>query len=102
MAQHNCGYQEPTDNPSAVPTASQASCDHILQPKCAHNPMVTQWNQSQPYLSSLAPPKREMKSSFSWTSLFQSPTSSTLCFGEPTLGKFNQVKLLCTPSSSTL
>ena len=36
-------------------------------------------------LSSLAPPKGEMKSSFSWTSLFKSPTSSTLCFGEPTL-----------------
>ena len=35
-------------------------------------------------LSSLAPPKGEMKSSFSWT-------SSTLCFGEPTLGKLNQV-----------
>ena len=42
-----------------------------------------------------------MKSSFSWTSLFKSPTSSTLCFGEPTLGKFNQVMLLCAPSSST-
>ena len=38
-------------------------------------------------LSSLATPKGEMKSSFSWT-------STTLCFGEPTLGKLNQVKLL--------
>ena len=47
-------------------------------------------------LSSLASPKGEMKSSFSWTSLFKSPTGSTLCFGEPTLGK------LCSPSSSTL
>ena len=53
-------------------------------------------------LSSLAPSKGEMKSSFSWTSLFKSPTSSTLCFGEPTLGKVNQVKLLCSISSSTL
>ena len=53
-------------------------------------------------LSSLASPKGEMKSSFSWTSLFKSPTSSTLCFGEPTLGKLNQVKLLCSPTSSTL
>ena len=53
-------------------------------------------------LSSLAPPKGEMKSSFSWTSLFKKPTSSTLCFGEPTLGKLNQVKLLCSISSSTL
>ena len=36
-----------------------------------------------------------MKSSFSWT-------SSTLCFGEPTLGKLNQVMLLCSISSRTL
>ena len=46
-------------------------------------------------LSSLAPPKVEMKSSFSWT-------SSTLCFGEPMLGKLNHVKLLCSISSRTL
>ena len=52
--------------------------------------------------SSLAPPKQERKSSFSWTCLFKSPTSSTLCFREPTLGKLNQVKLLCSLSSSTL
>ena len=32
--------------------------------------------------SSLAPPKGEMESSFSWTYLFKSPTSSTLCFGD--------------------
>ena len=221
MAQHNCEDQEPTDDPSAVPTASQASCDLALKPKCAHNPMVTQCNQSQyltlmkktgvhspsasqasptnlsnslvsqytpdpgenvlkrsatsigeqdipvqwfkfihpspktrmtktPFqiavhvvyspiasmnykwtinlhdgyplfqvikpegyitpslhilkhdLSSLAPPKGERKSSFSWTSLFKSPASSTSCFGEPTLGKLNQVKLLCSPSPSTL
>ena len=43
-----------------------------------------------------------MKSSFGWTSLFMSPTSSILCFGEPTLGKLNQVKLMCSPTSSTL
>ena len=52
--------------------------------------------------SSLAPPKWEMESSFSWTYLFKSPTSSTLCFGQPTLRKLNQVKLLCNPTSSTL
>ena len=53
-------------------------------------------------LSSLASPKGEMKSSLNWTSPFKSPTSSTLCFGEPTLGKLNQVKLLCSPTSSIL
>ena len=47
MAQHNCEDQDPTEYPSAVPTASQASCDHAFKPKCAHNPMVTQCNQSQ-------------------------------------------------------
>ena len=43
-----------------------------------------------------------MKSSFSWTSPFKSPTSSTICFGKPTLGKLNQVKLLCSISSTPL
>ena len=43
-----------------------------------------------------------MRSFFSWTSLFKSPKPSSLCFGEPTLGKLNQVKFLCCPTSSTL
>ena len=47
MAQHNCEGQEPTDDPSTVPTASQASCDYTLKPKYAHNPIVSQCNQSQ-------------------------------------------------------
>ena len=149
MAQHTCEDQDPTDDPIEVPTASQASCNHTLKPKCAHNPMdfPVQWfkfkhpipkprmtktpfqiavhkvyspiasmnykwtinlddgsplfqvmNQEgyippslhtpKQDLSSVAPPKGEMKSSFSWT-------SSTLCFGEPTLGNLNQAKLLC-------
>ena len=36
-----------------------------------------------------------MTSSFSWIFLFKSPPSSTFCFGDPTLAKLNQVKLLC-------
>ena len=156
MAQHTYEDQEPTVDPIAVPTASQASCDHTIKPKCAHNPMdfLVQWfkfihpspkprmtktpfqiavhkayspiasmnykwtiNLHDGYplflvmkqegyitpslhipkhdLSSLAPPKGEMKSSFSWT-------SSTSCFGEPTLGKLTQIKLLCSISSRTL
>ena len=45
MAQHNCEDQDPTDGPSAVPAASQASCDHTIKPKRAHNPMdfSVQW-----------------------------------------------------------
>ena len=156
MAQHTCEDQEPTDDPIAVPTASQASYDHTLKPKCDNNPIdiPVQWfkfihpihkprmtktpfqiavhkayspiapinykwtiNLHDGYplfqvmkqegyitpslhipkhdLSILAPRKGEMKSSFSWT-------SSTLCFGEPTLGKLTQVKLLCSISSRTL
>ena len=156
LAHHNYEDLDPTDTPSAVPTALQAPSDDTYNPKCAHNPMETQCNQSQsstmmkqncthnpstsqvkksnhtnpmalPYptdpgehvmersatptalverdkldLSSLVPQKGEMESSFSWTYPFKSPTSSTLCFGEPTLRKLNQVKLLCNPTSSTL
>ena len=52
MAQHNCEDQDPTDDPIAVP--SQASCDHTFNPKCAHNPMVSQCNQSQYGVHSLS------------------------------------------------
>ena len=141
---HPCDDLDPTDTPSAVPTALQAPSDDTYNPKCTHSLMETQCNHSQypilmkkicthhlstnqvsksykphpvpfPYppdpgehvletssapttlverdkldLSSLIPPKGEMKSSFSWTCPFKSPTSSTLCFGEPTLGKITQ------------
>ena len=120
---HNCGDLDPTDTPSAVPTALQAPSDDTYNPKCTHSLMETQCNHSQypilmkkncthnlstsqvsnsshpnpvtfPYppdpwenvletssapttlverdkldLSCPIPPKREMGSSFSWTSL---------------------------------
>ena len=53
-------------------------------------------------LSCIASPKWEIKSTFSWTSFYKIHRSSTLCFGEPTLGNLNQVKLLCSSTSSTL
>ena len=141
---HNCDDLDPTDTPSAVPTALQAPIDATYNPKCTHSLVETQCNHSQypilmkkicthnpstsqvsksyhpnpvtfPYppdpgehvletssapttlverdkldLSSLIPPKGEMESSFSWTCPFKSPSSSTLCSGEPTLGKLNQ------------
>ena len=144
LTHHNCDDLDPTDTPSAVPTALQVPSDDTYNPKCTHSLMETQCNHSQypilmkqkcthnpstsqvrksyhsnpvtfPYppdpgehvlemssapttlverdkldLSSLVPPKREMESSFSWTCPFKNPTSSTLCFGEPTLGKLNQ------------
>ena len=45
MAQHTCEDQDPTDYPIAVPTTSQASCNHTLKPMCAHNPIhiSVQW-----------------------------------------------------------
>ena len=144
LTHHNRDDLDPTDTPSAVPTALQAPSDDTYNLKCTHSLMETQCNHSQyPILmkkicthnpstsqvsksyhpnpvtfsyppdpgehvlemssapttlverdrldlSSLTPPKGEMESSFSWTCPFKSPTSSTLCFGEPTLGKLNQ------------
>ena len=126
LTHHNCDDLDPTDTPSAVPTALQAPSDDTYSPflmkqNCAHNPSTSQVSRSYhanpvpfPYppdpgehvletssapttlverdkldLSSLLPPKGEMESSFSWTCPFKSPTSSTSCFGEPTLGKLN-------------
>ena len=127
LAHHNCEDMDPTDTPSAVQTALQAPkhCTHnpsTSQVKKSNhtNPMALSYppdpgehvmersatptalvERDKLDLSSLVPPKGEMESSFSWTYLFKSPTSSTLCFGEPTLRKLTQVKLLCNPISST-
>ena len=61
--------------------------EHVLETSSAPTTLV---ERDKLDLSSLTPPKGEMESSFSWTCPFKSPTSSTLCFGEPTLGKLNQ------------
>ena len=127
LTQHNCDDLDPTETPSAVPTALQTPSDDtsspfLMKPTCAHNLSTSQVSKSYhanpvafPYPpdpgehvletssapttlverdkldpSSLLPPKGEMESSFSWTCPFKSPTSSTSCFGEPTLGKLNQ------------
>ena len=127
LTHHNCDDLDPTDTPSAVPTALQTPSDDtyslfLMKQNCAHNSSTSHVIKSyhanpvpSPYppdpgehvletssapttlverdkldLSSLIPPKGEMESSFSWTCPFKSPTSSTLCFGEPTLGKLNQ------------
>ena len=47
LAHHNCEDSDPTDTPSAVPTALQALNDDTYNPNCGHNPMETQCNQSQ-------------------------------------------------------
>ena len=47
MSQHNYKDLSPTDTPSTVPTAIQASSDYPFNPWCAHNPMTTKCNQSQ-------------------------------------------------------
>ena len=61
--------------------------EHVFETSSAPTSLV---ERDKLDLSSLIPPKGEMESSLSWTCLFKSPTSSTLCFGEPTLGKLNQ------------
>ena len=73
-------------NPVAFPYPPDPG-EHVLETSSAPTTLV---ERDKLDLSSLIPPKGEMESSFSWTCLFQSPTSSTLCFGEPTLGKLNQ------------
>ena len=61
--------------------------EHVLETSSAPTTLV---ERDKLDLSSLILPKGEMESSFSWTCPFKSPTSSTLCFGERTLGKLNQ------------
>ena len=61
--------------------------EHVLETSSAPTTLV---ERDKLDLSSLLPPKGEMESSFSWTCPFKSPTSSALCFGEPTLGNINQ------------
>ena len=73
-------------NPVAFPYPPDPG-EHVLETSSAPTTLV---ERDKLDLSSLIPPKGEMKSSFSWTSPFKSPTSSTSCFGEPTLGKINQ------------
>ena len=47
MTQHNCEDLKPTDTPSTVPSAFQASSNHTFNPKCDHNPLATHCNQCQ-------------------------------------------------------
>ena len=44
---HNCDDLDPTDTPSAVPTALQAPSDDTYNHKCTHSLMETQCNHSQ-------------------------------------------------------
>ena len=73
-------------NPVAFPYPPDSG-EHVLETSHAQTTLV---ERDKLDLSSLLPPKGEMESSFSWTCPFKSPTSSTLCFAEPTLGKLIQ------------
>ena len=117
LAHHNCEDLDPTDTPSTIPTTIQAPklCthnpstsqvkksnhtnpvtlpyppdlgEHILEMSAAPTTLVERDKLDH---SSLVPPKGEMGSSFSWTCSFKSPTSSTLCFCELTLGKLKHM-----------
>ena len=81
-------------NPVAFPYPPDPG-EHVLE---ASNAQTTLVERDKLDLSSLLPPKGEMESSFSWTCPFKSPTSSTSCFGEPTLGKLNQETDFYTPT----
>ena len=72
--------------------------EHVLETSSAPTTLV---ERDKLDLSSLIPPKGEMKSSFIWTCPFKRPTSSTLCFGEPTLGKINQETDVYMPKPSS-
>ena len=61
--------------------------EHVLETSSAPTTLV---ERDKLDVSSLIPSEGEMECSFSWTCPFKSPTSSTSCFGEPTLGKLNQ------------
>ena len=106
LMKHNCTHNPSTSqvkksnhsNPMSFP-CPQDPGEHVLERSARPTALV---EREKLDLSSLAPPKGEMESSFSWTYPFKSPTSSTLCFGEPTLRNVNQIKLLCSPISSTL
>ena len=106
LMKQNCTHNPSTSqvrkshhsNPVAFPYPPDPG-EHVLERSATPTALV---DRDKLDLSSLAPPKEEMESSFSWTYLFKSPTSSTLCFGEPALRKLNQIKLLCNPISSTL
>ena len=105
LMKQNCTHNPSTSqvkksnhtNPMALPYPPDPG-EHVMERSATPTALVEK-DKLDP--SSLAPPKGEMESSFSWTYLFKSPTSSTLCFGEPTLRKLTQVKLLCNPISST-
>ena len=94
MMKQNCTHNPSTSqvsksyhaNPVTFPYPPDPG-EHVLETSSAPTTMV---ERDKLDLSSLPPPKGEMESSFSWTCPFKSPTSSTLCFGEPTLGKLNQ------------
>ena len=78
--------KSPHSNPVTFPYPPNPG-EHVLERSAAPTTLV---ERDKLDLSSIVPPKGEMESSFSWTCPFKSPTSSTLCFGEPTLGKLNQ------------
>ena len=47
MVEYNCEDLDPTDTPSTVPFTIQATSDQTFNPKCAHNPLETQYNDFQ-------------------------------------------------------
>ena len=101
LMKQNCTHNPSTSqvrkshhsNPVAFPYPPDPG-EHVLERSATPTALV---DRDKLDLSSLAPPKEEMESSFSWTYLFKSPTSSTLCFGEPTLRRSTKLKCCVIP-----
>ena len=85
LMKQNCTHNPSTSqvkkcnhtNPMALPYPPGPG-EYVLERSAAPTILV---ERDKLDLSSIVPPKWEMESSFSWTHLFKSPTSSTLCFG---------------------
>ena len=94
LMKQNCTHNPSTSqfrksyhsNPETFPYPTDPG-GHALEMSTAPTTLVERGKLD---LSSLVPPNGVMERSFSWTCSFKSPTSSTLCFGEATLGKLNQ------------
>ena len=89
-------YQMSTSHPLFPPSVTLPTLCNLMSTMFHFGvDLLYSTTEPQQNLPSLDSPEGDMAIFFSWTSFFKSPTSSTLCFGDSTLMKLNQVKLLC-------
>ena len=83
------------DTKGVHPSSIHALCKLMLSIFHFGDDFLHSTKEPQSDLPSPAPPNAEMASSFSWSSLFESPTPRPLGFSETTLAVLSQVKLFC-------